>query len=276
MIIASIIILGTIGLLFGFILSYIAKRFTVEKDQRVEDILNVLPGGNCGGCGSVNCRVFAKDLIAGKHSISDCISRSMETAKKIADILGEEVEDVQPMVAQLFCRGGTNYAKDRFNYHGATNSCSSAALIANGYKDCVYGCLNFGDCMEACPFDAIVMNEHGLPQIDKKKCVGCGNCVRACPRGIILLVPANAKVHVRCSSKDPARVVNKVCEVGCIGCKRCLKVCEYNAIVFDEGTNLAKIDYDKCAECGACVEVCPKNVIVFEDETPVNKEEKAA
>jgi len=145
-------------------------------------------------------------------------------------------------------------------------TCNSAALIAGGYKECIYGCLNLGDCAEACQFDAITMSEDGLPIIDKDKCVGCGNCVRECPRGIISLVPADAKVHILCSSKDSGKVVTKICDVGCISCGRCVRACKYDAIVFDEKANLVRIDYEKCTECGACVEVCPKGAIVMEEK----------
>lgn len=274
MIVASIVILGTIGLAFGFGLAYVAKKLAVEEDERVEEILDVLPGTNCGGCGNASCQEFAKAVVAGEASSTDCVVGKQEVAKMIAAILGEEVEEVQPMVAQAFCQGGRNQTKVRF-VQPDTMTCNTAALIGGGYKECVYGCLNLGDCAEACPFDAITMSEDGLPQIDKEKCTGCGNCVKACPRGIINLVLADAKVHVRCSSKDSGRVVTKICDVGCIGCRRCVRACEQDAIDFDEEANLAQIDYEKCIECGACVEACPKGVIVMEEEISA-EEAKAA
>lgn len=265
MITASIVILGSIGLAFGFGLAYIAKKLAVEKDPRIEEILDALPGGNCGGCGSVNCHTFSKDLITGSSVITDCVAKTTEAVEKISEILGEEVEEVQPIVAQVFCQGGKSQTQERFVYHGAM-TCNSAALVANGYKNCVYGCLNFGDCVDVCPFDAITMSEDGLPQIDKEKCVGCGKCVKACPREVIALVPKDAKVHVRCRSKDSGKVVNKACNVGCIGCRKCVRACEFDAIIFDKEANLARIDYEKCTECGACVEACPKDVIVIDPD----------
>lgn len=274
MIIASIVILGTIGLAFGFGLAYIAKKLAIEEDERVEEISEILPGTNCGGCGNASCQELAKALVAGDASPTDCVVADVEVTEEIASILGEEVGEVQPMVAKVFCQGGKSQSKERFAYHD-TMTCNSAVLVASGYKECIYGCLNLGDCVSACPFDAITMSEDGLPQVDKEKCVGCGNCVRECPRGIIHLVPADAKVHIRCSSKDSARAVTKACDVGCIGCRRCVRACEQDAVVFDEKANLARIDYEKCTECGACVEACPKDVIVMEEEISVD-EAKAA
>ena len=47
----SVLVLGALGLIFGAILAYASKKFAVDVDERVESILDVLPGANCGGCG---------------------------------------------------------------------------------------------------------------------------------------------------------------------------------------------------------------------------------
>ncbi len=36
-------------------------------------------------------------------------------------------------------------------------------------------------CQEACPVDAIEMDDNGAPIIDNKKCIGCVKCVKICP-----------------------------------------------------------------------------------------------
>ncbi|MDO7204198.1 hypothetical protein Q5M85_08685 [Paraclostridium bifermentans] len=59
-IINSILVLGVMGLIFGAILAYASKKFAVEVDERVEAILEVLPGANCGGCGFPGCGRFSK------------------------------------------------------------------------------------------------------------------------------------------------------------------------------------------------------------------------
>ena len=41
--------LGGLGLLFGLALAVVAKKFAVEVDPKVEEILDLLPGINCGG-----------------------------------------------------------------------------------------------------------------------------------------------------------------------------------------------------------------------------------
>ena len=108
------------------------------------------------------------------------------------------------------------------------------------------------------------MAKRKIIKIDEEKCTGCANCVKTCPKGLYELVPKEKKVHVLCSSKDPAKVVVKVCKVGCIACKACERACPVEGKAILVNDNLAKIDYSKCIMCGKCVEACPRKIIVDE------------
>ena len=46
-------------------------------------------------------------------------------------------------------------------------------------------------CATACPTDAILRREDGLVVIDAKKCIGCGDCIEACPFEAIVMLPKN-------------------------------------------------------------------------------------
>jgi Pyruvate/2-oxoacid:ferredoxin oxidoreductase delta subunit len=48
-------------------------------------------------------------------------------------------------------------------------------------------CANCGDCVEACPFDAL-SRESGALQRDWEKCMGCGVCEVKCATGAVSLV----------------------------------------------------------------------------------------
>jgi ferredoxin len=145
-----------------------------------------------------------------------------------------------------------------------------------GVQGCTYGCLGFGDCADACPYDAISMQD-GLPVIDYEKCTGCGECVRTCPRHLYERIPFihDSMLVVACSNRDPGREVRKVCEVGCIGCKACTKALD----VFLVEDNLARIDYSKYQEVEdfkPAVAKCPRRgMVIFGKPEPQNAKELA-
>lgn len=260
LIIKAVGALAGTGLVLGFMLGFAAKTFHVEVDPRVEKITELLPGANCGACGHPGCEAAAMAVVAGGADAHVCTAGGHEVAGQIADILGITVgQGPEPQIAFVSCGGGRNSVSHRYEYVGPQD-CDAAGLIAGGPLSCTYGCLGFGNCVDSCAFDALHLDEDGLPKVDIEKCTGCGLCVSACPRGIMKMVPANAPVMVACNSKDRGKVVRENCKTGCIACKRCERVCEPEAIkVVSE---LAVIDYEKCNGCMKCIEECPTNCIV--------------
>ena len=130
-----------------------------------------------------------------------------------------------------------------------------ATQLFGGPKECVYGCIGFGDCVEVCPYDAIHICE-GVARINPLACHACKMCVNTCPKGIIDLMPLHeAKAAVMCKNHDKGAQ----CKAGCIGCMKCVKTCEYGAVTVENFC--AKVDYDKCVGCGKCHEACPVKCI---------------
>ena len=257
----SLISMGGLGALLAAGLGFASRAFHVERDERIDEVEEVLPSANCGACGYAGCSSFAEAVVKGDAEVTGCPVGGEEVAEKIAQILGEDSSSSESKVARVLCRGGNKETKKRSEYQGI-ESCKAADSINAGIKECQYSCLGYGDCVDVCPFDAITMNENGLPEIDPEKCTGCGKCVEACPKNIIRLYPITKKNHIECSSPESAKVVSKICEVGCIGCSMCVKACPVDAISM-EG-DLAVIDYDKCINCGLCEEKCPTSAISFE------------
>ena len=146
-----------------------------------------------------------------------------------------------------------------YEYTGNEDCRVMKFVPAGGPKSCEYGCLGYGNCVNACAFDAIHVVD-GVAVVDKEKCKACGACVSACPNNLIELIPYDSHVCVACSSKNKGPEVMKACSVGCIGCSICAKNCPSEAIEVSD--NLAKIDYEKCIECGTCLEKCPKKAII--------------
>jgi len=62
-------------------------------------------------------------------------------------------------------------------------------LAASGYARHIEEdlCIDCGDCVEACPFEAIKMSA-GVVEGDRQLCLGCGVCVSVCREGALTLV----------------------------------------------------------------------------------------
>lgn len=256
-ILIPVLTLGILGLLFGVGLAVASKRLAVKTDPRLEEIMGLLPGANCGACGGAGCFGFAESLLSGKLSIDACRVSAEAVKGEIAALLGQKLEKKIKKTALLHCNGGKK-VKDKFLYQGI-ETCVAANLLLGGPKECVYGCLGFADCVVVCPFGAITMSAEGLPVVDPDKCRACNKCVLSCPKKLFSLVPVTQSVFVACSSHILGKDTKVVCPVGCIACRICEKTCRFDAIhVID---NLAVIDYNKCTSCGECVKVCPMKTI---------------
>jgi len=272
----TIIMLGVLGLLAAVILYFIAQKFMVIEDPRIDTVTEALPGVNCGGCGYTGCRAFAETLVRSTSFEGlNCPVGGSETMSKVALILDRQPLSVEPKVAVVRCNGTPGNAARTSYYDGAV-SCRVAHSLYGGTTGCQYGCLGCGDCVVSCKFDAMYMDPvTELPVIIDDKCVACGACVKACPRNIIELRKRNKKdrkIFVSCINKDKGGPARKACKVACIGCGKCVKVCPYDAITMVD--NLAFIDSSKCKLCRKCAPECPTGAIL-EIGFPV-KEEKPA
>jgi Na+-translocating ferredoxin:NAD+ oxidoreductase RNF subunit RnfB len=259
----TIVTLSVLGASSALILFFVAQKFKVFEDPRIDQVEAVLPAANCGGCGFPGCRAFAEGLVkADDISGMNCPVGGAEVMALAAAILGKEAKVTAPMVAVVRCSGSCSVRPKTNQYDGAT-SCAVASALYGGDTGCSYGCLGLGDCVEACKFNAMYMDkETGLPVVIEENCVACGACVKACPKIILEMRkkgPKSKRIYVSCVSKDKGAVAKKACEVACIGCGKCEKVCPHDAITVV--SNLAYIDYDKCKLCRKCVEVCPTNAI---------------
>jgi Fe-S-cluster-containing dehydrogenase component len=48
------------------------------------------------------------------------------------------------------------------------------------------------DCLAACAYGAMSLDEGGIVQIDDARCTGCGACIAACPHDALLVTSLNA------------------------------------------------------------------------------------
>lgn len=256
-IIATIVVGGT-GLFIGVFLGIAGKKFAVEVDEKEVAIRDALPGNNCGGCGFPGCDGLAAAIAKGEAAVNACPVGGTPVGKIIAAIMGEDAGETERQVAYVKCQGTCEKAKEQYTYTGVQDCEMMPFVPGGGPKTCDFGCLGYGSCVKACPFDAIHIID-GIAVVDKEACKACGKCISKCPKHLIELVPYTQKVTVACSSAAKGKAVMQSCDVGCIGCKKCVKVCEHGAVTVEN--NVAHIDYSKCTNCGQCVEACPRNAI---------------
>lgn len=249
--------LGAMGLMFGAALAYASQKFAVEVDPRAAAIRNELPGANCGGCGFPGCDQFAGAVVDGRAPVNGCPVGGKDCAAKISEIMGVTADNSARKVAHVICKGDNDTCQTKFKYDGITDC--RAAMLVGGDKSCTYGCLGYGTCERACPFDAIHINEKGLAVVDDEKCTACGICMTECPKKVISLVPFGQEVIVNCNNKERGAHVKKNCGVACIACGICEKNCPHDAVHVKD--LVAVIDYDKCVSCLICTEKCPTKAI---------------
>jgi len=188
--------------------------------------------------------------------VTACAPGGEKASKAIAEIMGVEGGSTEPMIAAVHCKGGDKEAAKKYQYNGIAD-CRAAVLLGGGDKECTWGCLGLGSCVEVCAFDAIHVNENGLAVVDPKKCTGCGKCVQVCPKQIISMMPGSRKIFLACSNHDRGAKVKKYCSVGCNACTLCVKATPSGAIEMKD--NLPVLDYGREENFVAAAYKCPQN-----------------
>ncbi len=258
-ILLAIIIVTVIGLIGAVILVAASIVMYVPVDERVEKITEVLPGANCGACGCAGCADYAKCVVEDGVPVNKCVPGGAAAAQAVAAIMGVEAGASTPMKAVVRCSGTCDKTSKKYEFEGI-HSCQSVKGLYGGDGACAFGCLGYGDCVQACAFDAIHVSDLGVALVDRAKCTGCGACAAVCPNTIIEIVPEHKrKPVILCQNQDKGGQTRKVCTAGCIGCGKCAKACPKGAITVEN--NLAHIDQSLCVGCQLCVKECPVGVI---------------
>lgn len=239
-ILLAIVIMSALGVFFGLSLAVAHRFLRVEEDPRLEMLEDMLPGSNCGACGEAGCRAFAEALISGSRAPSACTVAGPTDVEMIAAFLGVDPGKQEKRVARLHCAGGIGLARQIAEYEGY-GSCRAAHLVGGGGKGCSWGCLGLDDCLHACTFDAIRMNDQKLPVVDVDACTACGDCVEACPRDLFEIMPLSHHLIVQCKAPLEGDEARAICQVACDACGRCVQDAAPGLIRMEH--NLAVVDY---------------------------------
>ncbi|MDE7118823.1 MAG: ferredoxin, partial [Bacteroidaceae bacterium] len=91
-ILIAVAVLAVLGFVLALLLFMVSKRFAVKEDPRIGQVLEVLPGANCGGCGFPGCGGMATACVkaadAGSLEGLNCPVGGAEGMQQVAGILG--------------------------------------------------------------------------------------------------------------------------------------------------------------------------------------------
>ena len=130
----TILTLCALGVFSAVILYFVARKFRVEEDPRIDEVEKMLPGANCGGCGFAGCRGMA-DALVKRDDISAlfCPVGGGDCMKAVAAYLGKAAAEKQPEVATVRC-GGTCEKRPRTNEYNGAKSCAVASSLYVGRR----------------------------------------------------------------------------------------------------------------------------------------------
>lgn len=121
-------------------------------------------------------------------------------------------------------------------------------------------CSRCGACVNACPANAIVINERtadGAPFVDANAaaCVVCAtlDCMNVCPTGALVPVPM-ADIDMGTAIWNPATCLRTA---GAEPCTTCVDVCPIGEVAIRLDGNNVQVIEDGCVGCGLCQNKCP-------------------
>ena len=98
----AVVSLSVLGALLALILYFVAQKFKVIEDPKIDEVEEALPAANCGGCGFAGCRNFAEALVEKAKEEKtieglNCPVGGSEVMNTVAGILGLEAAEIEPM-----------------------------------------------------------------------------------------------------------------------------------------------------------------------------------
>ena len=109
-VVISVVALTAMAMVFGTILAIASRVFAVRRDPRVEQVLELLPGANCGACGYPGCAGLAEAIVKGEAPPNACPPGGPETAQSVAEVMGLDAGEMTPLVAVVHCAGSTSHS----------------------------------------------------------------------------------------------------------------------------------------------------------------------
>ncbi len=80
-------VLGGMGAILGLVLAAAAKVFATPEERKLEQLVEALPGANCGACGYPGCAAYAAAVLENKAPLGKCPVGKKPVEKKMREIL---------------------------------------------------------------------------------------------------------------------------------------------------------------------------------------------
>ena len=87
LIIKAVLVLTGLAIILSLALYLASKRFEEKEDTKLKQIVEALPGANCGVCGFAGCKDYAKAVVEGRAKFDGCKVGREEVALKIKKIM---------------------------------------------------------------------------------------------------------------------------------------------------------------------------------------------
>ena len=81
------VIIFIVAAIIGLALGIADKFLKVEVDERLQQLLDMLPGYNCGACGHPGCGGFAEAILEKKGLLKECTPLKGDAAAEIEKFL---------------------------------------------------------------------------------------------------------------------------------------------------------------------------------------------
>ena len=87
-IVVAVAVCLVIAAVLGLLLAVASKFLHVEQDERIDKVVEMLPGYNCGACGKAGCAAFGEALVTGEApAVSGCKVIKPDKKQAIKDYL---------------------------------------------------------------------------------------------------------------------------------------------------------------------------------------------